>query len=184
MNPEIILAIDPGNERSGWATWNVDEQKLTACGNDTNEDVRKIVGTAFYNVCVIERPEVIGQSNIQQEVLDTAVWVGRFAERASTGNAGCHVGARVHLLTRRLVKSVITGYQNIPSADSQIIRHLTERFGKKGTKKKPGKLYGISKHAWQALAVGIAFDDIRRGNFGRTTDSIKLQIEALLKESA
>lgn len=184
MNPEIILALDPGNEQTGWAFWNVDDQQVTSSGVDKNADVSKIVSTAYYDVCVIERPEIIGQSNIQAEVLDTALWAGRFYELANAGNAGSHIGARAHFLTRRLVKSIITGYANTPNADVEIKKHLTERFGGKGTKKEPGKLFGIRSHAWQALAVGIAFDDIRKGDYGRTTPMIKLQIDALLQESA
>jgi len=32
---------------------------------------------------------------------------------------------------------------------------LRDRFGEKGTKKNPGKLFGVHDHIWSALALAV-----------------------------
>ena len=39
---------------------------------------------------------------------------------------------------------------------------LKDRFGDKGTKKKPGHFYGFSKDIWQAYALGVYWIDTQK----------------------
>jgi hypothetical protein len=43
--------------------------------------------------------------------------------------------------------------------DANIRAALIDRFGKPGTKKNPGALYGVTRDLWSALAVAITFWD-------------------------
>ena len=45
---------------------------------------------------------------------------------------------------------------NSPRAkDANVSQALKDKLGEVGTAKAPGPLYGIAKHAWAALAVGV-----------------------------
>ena len=51
--------------------------------------------------------------------------------------------------------------------DGNIRQALIDKYGEPGTKKKPGKLYGVASHIWPALAVAdfyLSLPDTERGN--------------------
>ena len=43
--------------------------------------------------------------------------------------------------------------------DPNVRQALIDRLGKPGTKKNPGPTYGVSSHAWSALAVAVYASD-------------------------
>ena len=88
------------------------------------------------------------------ETFETCVWIGRFMERFR---------GECDQVFRRDVKLNLCN--SMRAKDANIRQAILDRFpstggGKTpqvGTKKQPGPLYGISKHAWSALAVGITW---------------------------
>jgi hypothetical protein len=79
---------------------------------------------------------------VGREVFETCLWIGRFMER---------LDKPTRLIYRKDVKLHLC---NSPRAkDGNVRQALVDKYGKPGTKKNPGKLYGISGHLWAALAV-------------------------------
>jgi hypothetical protein len=91
---------------------------------------------------------------VGREVFETCVWIGRFTQ-------AWHAPAAVELVYRQDVKLHLCG--NPRARDANIRQALLDLFPRAGggktpqigTKAKPGPLYGVSSHAWPALAVAI-----------------------------
>ncbi len=89
------------------------------------------------------------------DVFATCLWIGRFMQ--------AYGADRTTLISRPDVKLHLCG--SMRANDSTIRQAIIDRYpktggGKKqqiGTKKRPGPLYGVSSHAWSALAVGLTF---------------------------
>lgn len=141
-----ILAIDPGDKRSGWIL--LDGETPLDFGKATNEEMRSIVRVTDAELLVVEYMAAMGMPTAQ-EVLDAQFWLGRFVE-AWRG--------KWKAIKRRDVKLAICGQSR--AKDANIRQALIDRYGGKevaiGRKASPGPLYGISADVWAALAVGIA----------------------------
>jgi len=91
---------------------------------------------------------------VGREVFETCVWIGRFQQ-------AWHTPDGVKLVYRRDVKMQLCGSPK--AKDANIRQALLDMFpatggGKTpqiGTKAQPGPLYGITSHAWAALAVAV-----------------------------
>jgi Holliday junction resolvasome RuvABC endonuclease subunit len=86
------------------------------------------------------------------EVIQTAYWNGRFSTTIQcSGKAVC-------LFERNEIKRLLFG--KAIGNDSKVTQHIEDMYGgrqkARGTKKKPGPLYGITKHLWQALGCAFA----------------------------
>lgn len=157
----IIIGIDPGPTTSGQVV--VDNSIFPPIILESHSELgsKDLVCTKFEAQIVVCEWIVSYSSAIGSSVLDTARLVGRIEERA--GNKGLIF----HKLTRPEVGSEITGSRRAKKAQvNEAIRELYRKSwgslggGKnpvKGTKKKPGPLYTIKSHAWDALAVVIAW---------------------------
>lgn len=158
-----MIAIDPGSERSavviqryGWHGWQAPEDTEKG-GLVQNDRVLEILGDSFQTVA-IEWIQHMGMP-AGASLFDTARWVGRFEQLAKEG------GERVVLIPRGEIKLELCG--SARAKDSNVRQALLDLYGGKeavGTKKRPGPLYGIRGHGWQALAVGVvAQRRLRRG---------------------
>jgi hypothetical protein len=96
---------------------------------------------------------------VGKEVFETCVWIGQFKEACRLLKIPFtymyRQDAKLHLCKTKRAK------------DSNIIQALKDRFGDgsktgKGTKKKPGLLYGIKADEWQALALAVTYSDINK----------------------
>jgi hypothetical protein len=87
------------------------------------------------------------------EVFETALWIGKFMH-AWQRNSG-----KVELVYRQNIK--LHFCHSARANDSNVRQALIDRFGKPGVKKNPGKLYGIHKDMWSALAIAIYFLDTK-----------------------
>ena len=85
---------------------------------------------------------------VGKDVIDTMLWAGRFWDHA-------HEPDKVLLLTRQEVKGAICN-GNTKATDSGVRLALIELLGPPGTKRDPGPTYGVTSHAWAALAVAVA----------------------------
>lgn len=139
----MIIAVDPGPEESAYCVLVGDEIRLF--GKDENMAVMDIL--AAYSgrdrVLAIEMIQSYGMP-VGREVFETCVWIGRFIEAYK---------GPYRYIYRKDVKLHIC--QSMKANDSTVRQALIDRFGKPGTKKAPGKLYGFRDDMWSALAIGI-----------------------------
>lgn len=154
-SPQTILAIDPGPEESAWVLMSFDGAIVT-CGHFSNVElvamVEAYVGTRNL---AIEDIRCYGMA-VGQETLDTCKWIGEFR----------HANNRqVDEIPRLTVKTTLC--KTAKATDANVRQALIDMYGgsKKvavGTKKKPGPLYGVKKHIWSALAVGVTYLEMRK----------------------
>ena len=166
------LAIDPGTTESGFVVYR-DRQpqpgsalsvgEVKACGIIPNsallQEIRsvKVIGVYGWQVhdIVIEKVESFGMA-VGVSTFETVFWSGRFAEAADQN------AIKVHRLGRKAIKVHLCGRAS--AKDPNVRQALLDRYGgtdkaAKGTKAKPGPLYGVKSHIWSALAVAIAWSE-------------------------
>ena len=148
----IILAIDPGPDKSAWLEYDTILNKPLSFAIMENEKLRGPLDYGFPLVTflVVETMEAHGMP-VGESVFRTAIWIGRFIEVWSgphelIGNTKI----RLHVCHNARAKG-----PNIRAA-------LIDRFGGSkeaaiGTKKSPGPLYGIKTHIWSALALAVTY---------------------------
>lgn len=146
-----IYAIDPGPEQSAYVVYNDESQLILEArileNNSMLGTVRHLPGYER-GVLVIEQIACMGMA-VGAEVFETVFWSGRFAE-AFLGHW--------HRVTRAKVKMHLCN--SMRAKDGNIRQALIDRFGKPGTKRQPGKTYGLSGDMWQALAVAVTYADL------------------------
>lgn len=150
----MVLAIDPGPERSAWLILDTRTGRPVRFDIEGNDSFVRFCRSSLFALdirdVVIEKVESFGMS-VGAEVFETVFWSGRFAEAAS------HV-AEVTRLGRLKVKTTLC--HDSRAKDSNIRQALIDRYGGPsavGTKAVPGPLYGISKDVWSALAVAVTY---------------------------
>lgn len=143
----MILAIDPGPVQSGFV-W-LRDGKVAECGIVVNGAMLAIVEAEPADsgaVLAIETMQANYAATVGASVIDTLRWVGRFQQ-------AWHSPEAVKLLSRQAIKSYVCG--NVKAKDSGVRQALIDRLGPPGTKKQPGATYGVTSHAWAALAVAV-----------------------------
>ena len=156
----IILAIDPGPEKSAWLGY---DSERDGPGDFGISDNLELVASFDYLSRVFAKvvcPDIVVIENIQcfgmpvgQAVFDTMFWVGRFVEGW---------GGPYELINRTEVKIHLCHTHRAKNAN--IRAALIDRFGGSkeaaiGTKKKPGPLHGVKTHIWSALALAVTYAD-------------------------
>jgi hypothetical protein len=157
----MTLAIDPGTTQSQYVVW--DGQRVLDHGLALNEVLLDFLD-GFQNhkelrPC-IEMVASYGMA-VGREVFETVYWIGRFDERLRA------LGTNPVRVFRKDVKLHLCHTNK--AKDANIRQALIDRFGGKeraiGRKAAPGPLYGISSHAWAALALAVTFaDNAERGS--------------------
>ena len=152
-----ILAIDPGNIESGYATIQMPDFKLINFGKVNNEDLLGMLEEwdmidGSIDAIAIEMVASYGMA-VGKSVFDTCVWIGRFVQ--ALANDG------VDYVYRKDEKMCLCG--SMKAKDSNIRQALIDRYAKhdfkngKGVKNNPDTFYGVSKDVWQAIAVGVTY---------------------------
>jgi hypothetical protein len=147
----LMLAVDPGTTQSGWCL--LDHGRVRDCGVSANHDVAQMIDAGGFDSLAIEMIASYGMA-VGREVFETCVWIGRFIECFRDPDA-------VRLVYRRDVKLHLCGSPK--AKDPNIRQALLDMFPRTGggktpqigTKSQPGPLYGVSSHAWAALAVAV-----------------------------
>jgi len=145
------LAIDPGSKESGWCAYFPCAKQVTACGIDHNERMLCILWEdAFRNSPVVCEWVTHYGFKVGSTTFDTCRWVGRFEQSLA--------------IPRWEVKRHWCGRP--AAADQNVRAAVVERFGgttkaAKGTKKKPGPLYGVKSHIWQAVALAVCYAETK-----------------------
>ena len=153
-----ILAIDPGTTQSGWCF--LDGDRVIDSGVSPNDDVLRHLQASRSGDCRVLAIEMIASYGmaVGREVFETCVWIGRFQQAWSDPIA-------VRRVYRQTVKLHLC--KTAKAKDANIRQALLDLFpatggGKTpqiGTKGQPGPLYGVSSHAWAALAVAVTVRD-------------------------
>lgn len=176
-----IIAIDPGPERSGFifATWAAvgirpfpDEPETIGTflpvidyvdGSMKNDDVRlRIVdASALTHICCETMNNIGGKPGA--ETFETCYWIGEFRGMAKQqrrpwapieqGDVKKHVigtrSGKPSLVRKELIKRWAFG-----ETDEKLAKRIAM-----GTATKPGPLFGVTDHAWMALAVMVTYID-------------------------
>jgi len=145
----IIGAIDPGSKESGYVAYDTEKREVCAKVIWPNGKLSEWLRTGSgLDVVAIEQPRGMGQT-AGNELLDTAIWTGIFYEAAH--------GHHRELIPRREVKLYLVG--SASAKDKNVRDALIDMFGEPGSKKQPGKLYGVTSHMLSALAVAVTCED-------------------------
>lgn len=147
----MILAIDPGTTESGWCVY--DGSRVVGSGVETNGELLDMISNSPCTRLCIEMFASYGMA-VGREVFETCVWIGRFQQAWKDPDS-------VELVYRKTVKSHLCG--SIKAKDSNVRQALLDKFPRTGggkipqigTKALPGPLYGVTSHAWSALAVAV-----------------------------
>lgn len=152
----LILGIDPGSERSGYAAIDGCAQILGS-GDVENAELRKLLlrwHSTFpletsSPVVAIEALQSYGMA-VGKDVFETAMWIGRFSEVAES------LGMIVKLYARPKVFRAVTGMAK--GGDAALRRALLLRFG--GDKKgEPLNALKGSTDKRSAFAVAVYYLD-------------------------
>lgn len=156
-NMSVIIAIDPGPLESAWLQWSI-HAGLLGGGMVSNSALLGMVRTHGFlppegsiaqkrgdvpNVA-IEMIACYGMP-VGKETFETCLLIGRLQEAFERN------GSTPHLVYRKDVKMHLC--HSMRAKDANIRAALIDKHGAPGTKKSPGKTYGISGHLWAALAV-------------------------------
>lgn len=146
----MILAIDPGNTKSAVVVYSTDGVPESGQILTNDEVLDRLHRGPLVGRVVIEMIASYGMA-VGKEVFETCVWIGRFMQTAIDR------GMFVHRVFRSEVKMHLCG--SMRAKDANIRQALMDRFGGKGTKKEPGKLYGFKADMFAALAVAVTWAD-------------------------
>lgn len=180
------LAIDPGNAKSGWVYFGLSDNEagldVESFGIDSNEELRSKIRQGVFDVqktrLLIETPKPRGMPTAGEE-METLVMIGRFVQEWS------RCGGRWSFVFRQDTKLHLTGSSK--AKDGNVNQAIRDRFGGdqrpikcSGCKGKgwrgpgrpvcavcngaryeraPGPIFGITSHAFAALAIAIWWVD-------------------------
>lgn len=165
----LILAIDPGPEKSSWVLWGAESEAVFRGADQVDNGSLRAEMKNYYAFnsrqteeevrtyqLVIERPVVLGGKAPTAALLETSRQAGIF-EGAWPGD--------VDTITFQRVRSQIARGACKESAvrEAIISRFAPSGFGPqgKGTKANPGPFYGVTGHMWSAVAVAVAWWDLQ-----------------------
>lgn len=150
-----LLAIDPGTTESGFVE--LSDWKILSADVWPNELLIERLSDSNpaggERLCI----EMIASYGmpVGAEVFQTCIWIGEFKRQWKITT-----GQEVILAFRRDIKLHFCG--SAKAKDANIRQALIDRFGKPGTKKNPGKTYGLKSHLWAAFALAVYVDDRMR----------------------
>jgi len=149
-----ILAIDPGQTQSAWVWWDEVLQRPMQMGIRDNNEILGFLHSP--EIVAIEMVASYGMP-VGKEVFETGFWIGRFYQKFYS----LRQGALPILVYRKDIK--LHFCNSIRAKDSNIRQVLIDRYGKPGTKKNKGILYGVKKDIWSAVAIAVYVQDTMRG---------------------
>ena len=148
----VIIGIDPGSKESAFVVWEAKKEFILTAKVFPNAELLEILRESYKSeIFAIE--QIRGYGIVAgDDTFDTCEWSGRFREAHESK------GGKVVMIPRKEVKRCLCG--NTTTNDKYIRMALIERFGEVGTKKNPGRLFGISGHLWSALAVAVTYKEL------------------------
>lgn len=159
IRESLILGIDPGPETSGVVVVTNEYPPRIKCAW-TSLPVDKISIPPDATYTVIEWLSSYG-TIVGEKTFKTALVAGQIKERSEARDIP------VYLLKRPEAAHILTGHRGAKDKQTKAaIREIYHDAGMadgggadptRGIKKQPGPLYGVSSHAWDALAVVISW---------------------------
>jgi len=153
-----VLAIDPGTNKSGVVIYNTETREVHLKATVLNMGLKIAIehkSMKFDHVAI----EMIAGYGMQvgKDTFETVIWIGRFIERCEM------MSIPIDKVYRKDVKLCLL--HKTRGTDSLIRKAIIDLYPKEGggsvpqigTKAKPGPLYGITDHMWQALAVALTW---------------------------
>lgn len=147
----IILAVDPGTIESAFVVLETEDYAILDKGKVANAELIDLVKTGYFDMLAIEGFQSFGMP-VGKEVFETAYYIGRLMQIAED------MGSKVRMVYRSEVK--MHHCHTMKAKDTNIRQALIDRFGEPGKKATPGKLYGVSKDVWSALAIAVYVADM------------------------
>lgn len=157
-----VFAIDPGNTQSAFCVVDAETLRPLEFAKIPNEELRERIKDFRFDECdraAVEMLQSYGNL-IGRDVLETAVWIGRFSERLDR-----KLLHPAEMVFRMEEKMHITG--DPKAGDANIRRALIDRFcshdfkNGKGTKKNPDFFHGFAADIWAAYAVALTYIETR-----------------------
>ena len=150
----IYLGIDPGPVESAFVWWDAEAEKVIRLESIpafriTSFTMKGLLREVDY--VSIEWIECFGMA-VGRETFQTVAGIGWFASLMVDSYGP------LRLVPRRAVKMHLCN--SMKAKDANVRQALIDRFGKVGTKKQPGKLYGVATHFWAALGVAVYSADV------------------------
>lgn len=149
--PVKILGLDPGPERTGIVGVEAVDgaiQRVQFAGTYPNPEVRALLRHTPADVVALEMIASYGMP-VGASTFETCVWIGRFEETIDNRPDASQI--RRMRFTRPQVQRGLCFSTRARAAN--IRQALIDLIGPVGTKKAPGPLYGVTTHAWSALAI-------------------------------
>ena len=161
-----IFAIDPGTTQSAYVEM-CSDYTITWADIVPNDDLLCRIHDLYFDSnqvnIVCEQVESFGMA-VGKEVFQTVHWIGRFHQQSISR------WLNFELVPRRTIK--MYWCKSVRATDSNIWQSMTDLWGPPGTKKEPGKLYGIKSHQRSALAIaGWKLDALGERNEQTVTDN-------------
>jgi len=145
----IILGVDPGPTTSGMIRFSTDVQRVMAShpAIPNRELLEYLRDGQHFDLLACESIEAM-YAHVGKETIRTIRFTGRIEE------IGDAIGKPARLLSPQEVKQRVCGTAS--AKDPAVRQALIDHLGAPGTKGDQGATYGVSKHAWRALAVAYA----------------------------
>ena len=140
-----ILAIDPGNTRSGWVVYGNGRVLKSAVMENRILLGRIWMGSLSADHMAIEMVASYGMP-VGRDVFETVWWAGRFTQAWPAPE-------NVFLIYRQDVKLHLCG--NVRAKDPNVRQALIDLVGPPGVKRSPGPTYGVAGDMWAALGVAV-----------------------------
>lgn len=162
MSELRVFAIDPGNTESAFCVIDADTLRPLVFDKVPNDQLREYIIDFRFDEedrAAVEMLQSYGMA-IGRDVLETAVWIGRFAERLDR-----KLLHPAELVYRKDEKLHIC--HDSRAKDANIRRALIDRFAQhdlkngRGTKNNPDWFYGFRADIWAAYAVGLTYIETR-----------------------
>lgn len=162
----ILLAIDPGNEYSGYVVVEAEDDQIIRVLDKGKTKNKHIIAAVIrskrfsYTDIAIEMIASYGMP-VGASAFDTCVWIGRFWQAAREEYDGKENPVDIKNIYRKDEKMEICGTQK--AKDSNIRQALVDLYapntpnGGKGYKAEPGFFYGFRADIWQAFAVAHTY---------------------------
>lgn len=143
----IILGIDPGPNTHGIVEYFVEAGFARAA--DSKADWSTVIAAidSRPSVVAIEAIEAM-YAHVGKETVRTIRNIGRLEQYAEDEGIECVT------LSPQDVKRIVCG--TAAAKDPAVRQALLDKIGPQGRKAEPGPTYGVSGHAWRALAVAYA----------------------------
>lgn len=172
----MIIAIDPGTEKSAYVFW--DGKQVLRGGIVNNFQLMTLLTeNGFKKEDPIQVPiEMVASYGmpVGKTVFETVFWIGRFFQHAKR----CKL--KPSRVFRRECKMFLCG--NMKAKDSNIRQALIDMIGEIGTKKEPGPLYIMrgagGKDVWSALAIAVTYQNRVANEGGQSKNYSKKAFEA------